>query len=97
MANNGRGAIRDKDATMEWTAPRRALVDPTREIPALLKAVEGGVTSLQRATRQLGEDPEQILNEQIEDQVRWEPLKEKQAAPPPDQPQKPKQQPKEPS
>lgn len=83
--------------TMEWTAPRRALVDPTREIPALLKAVEGGVTSLQRATRQLGEDPEQILNEQIEDQVRWEPLKEKQAAPPPDRPQQPKPKPKEPS
>ncbi|PCJ55882.1 MAG: phage portal protein [Planctomycetota bacterium] len=34
------------DVTVTWTPPRRALIDPPREIPAMLKAVAGGLTPL---------------------------------------------------
>lgn len=52
---------------LTWTPPRRALVDPTKEIPALLKQVAGGMTSMQRVQRGLGLDPETILRERKED------------------------------
>lgn len=53
--------------SLEWTAPRRALVDPTKEIPAMLKAIEGGLVSRQRTQRQLGYDPATIRQERIDD------------------------------
>ena len=52
---------------LEWTAPRRALIDPVRETAALLDAVDGGLTSLSRAQRSLGLDPETIRRERAED------------------------------
>lgn len=57
-----RGAFR-----LEWTAPRRPLIDPTKEIPAMLAEIEGGLTSLQRQQRRLGYDPETIRREREED------------------------------
>lgn len=52
---------------LHWTAPRRALIDPTREVGAILQKIEGGLTSLQREQRQLGLDPEVITREREED------------------------------
>lgn len=53
--------------SLDWTAPRRALIDPTREIPAMIEEVEGGLTSLQRQQRRLGYDPATIRREREED------------------------------
>lgn len=53
--------------SLDWTAPRRALIDPVREISAMLDAVDGGLTSLSRAQRSLGLDPETIRRERAED------------------------------
>ncbi|PHS21746.1 MAG: phage portal protein [Robiginitomaculum sp.] len=54
--------------SLTWTPPRRALIDPTKEIPAMIKQVEKGVTSLQRVQRGLGLDPETIRKEREEDE-----------------------------
>ncbi len=58
---------RCEDYTIQWTAPRRALIDPTKEVPAILKAIDGGLTSRQREQRRLGYDPETIRAERLED------------------------------
>lgn len=43
-----------------WTPPRRPLVDPTKEIPAMIKEVRAGFTSRRRKIREMGYDPEEI-------------------------------------
>lgn len=52
---------------LEWTAPRRPLIDPTKEIPAMIAEVEGGMSSMQRQQRRMGYDPEVIRRERVED------------------------------
>lgn len=56
--------------SMSWTAPRRALIDPVKEIPAILKKVEGGLSSLSREQRAMGLDPDTIARERKEDAAR---------------------------
>jgi len=52
-----------RSATVEWVPPHRILVDPTREIPALRDAVRAGFASRQGVVRQLGADPERLMDE----------------------------------
>lgn len=58
-----------KAARVTWTTPHHILVDPTREIPALREAVRAGFASRQGIVRQLGQDPERLIAQQIEDQA----------------------------
>ncbi|MBO6759274.1 MAG: hypothetical protein JJ902_23325, partial [Roseibium sp.] len=44
----------------DWTPPRRPLVDPTREIPAMRDEVKAGFSSRRQKIRQLGFDPEKV-------------------------------------
>ncbi len=53
--------------TLDWVPPHRMLVDPTREIPALANKVRAGFASRSGVVRELGFDPEQLLEEQIQD------------------------------
>lgn len=53
---------------MTWTPPRRILVDPTKEIPAMIEEVEAGLNSRQRTQRELGRDPATIRRERVEDE-----------------------------
>jgi lambda family phage portal protein len=46
-----------------WTAPARTMVDPTREIPAMMNAVRAGFMSLPEAIRKQGYDPEILARE----------------------------------
>ncbi|WBU59013.1 phage portal protein [Paracoccus albus] len=55
------------DFTLDWTPPRRILVDPTREIPAMIEEVESGLNSCQGVQRELGRDPERIREERVQD------------------------------
>lgn len=52
---------------VEWVPPHRILVDPAREISALRDAVRAGFTSRSGVQRQLGFDPERLLEEQVAD------------------------------
>lgn len=63
-------SVRSGGFRLNWTPPRRALVEPTKEIPAVLKSVDGRLTSRQRAIRQLGGDPEEIRREIAEDAAK---------------------------
>lgn len=48
---------------MVWTPPRRELIDPTKEIPALIKTIRGGLMSLSEVQRSLGYVPDEIAAE----------------------------------
>jgi lambda family phage portal protein len=49
--------------TVEWRAPRKELLDPTKEVPAIRAAVRSGLMSLDQALAEQGEDPDQVLEE----------------------------------
>jgi len=51
---------------VKHTPPRRTLVDPTREIPTIIKAVRGGVLTLFEAVQEMGYDPEEFFKEYAE-------------------------------
>ncbi len=53
-----------------WTPPRRILIDPTREIPAMIEEMEAGLSSRQRTQRELGRDPDTIRAERVEDEKK---------------------------
>jgi len=46
-----------------WTPPRREMVDPAREVPAIRDAVRSGQITQYEAIRQQGYDPEDFLRE----------------------------------
>lgn len=50
-----------------WTSPRRELIDPTKEIPAMVKGVRAGINTLSDVIRQSGKHPEKHLQEIAED------------------------------
>ena len=49
--------------SVQWVPPHRALVDPTREIPALSAKVRAGFASRSSVIRELGYDPEPVMEE----------------------------------
>jgi lambda family phage portal protein len=55
---------------IEWTAPRRPLIDPSKEIGAAIEEINAGLTSRQRKQREMGYDPELIARERQEDARR---------------------------
>lgn len=55
---------------VSWTAQRRALIDPVKEIPSVLAKIAGGLSSLSREQRAMGLDPDIIAQERQEDAAR---------------------------
>ncbi|UAY56258.1 phage portal protein [Arachidicoccus terrestris] len=53
---------------VDWTAPRREMIDPVKETNALVKATQAGFTSWQEVVRQQGYNPDDVLKEITEDQ-----------------------------
>lgn len=45
------------DLDYEWTAPRREMIDPMKEISATLLQVKAGLITMQEAIKELGYDP----------------------------------------
>lgn len=50
-------------AYFKWVMPRREMIDPTKEVPALGKKIRLGLTSLQRAHAEQGYDTDEVLAE----------------------------------
>ena len=46
-----------------WTPPRREMIDPTKEVPAMKDAIRSGLATLSDSVRQLGYDPDDHLSE----------------------------------
>lgn len=64
-----------------WTAQRRPLIDPAKEIGAAIDEIGAGLTSLQRKQREMGYDPDVIARERGEDAERLRGLPPPPAAP----------------
>lgn len=50
-------------AMWEWTAPRREMIDPTKEVPAMRDRIRAGLASLPEVIRENGYDPETLMAE----------------------------------
>jgi lambda family phage portal protein len=61
------GRVAEPRSAVKWTPPRRTLLDPSREIPAMVKAMRGGLTSLSETLRELGYDPKTVIRELAND------------------------------
>lgn len=64
-----------------WTAQRRPLIDPAKEIGAAIQEIDAGLTSLQRKQREMGHDPDVIARERAEDRLRQPDLATQPEAP----------------
>jgi lambda family phage portal protein len=62
--------IEPTDYRLKWTAPRRPVVDPTKDYPALNKKIRAGLASRQSTIREAGEDPDRVMREIEEDNRR---------------------------
>lgn len=51
------------DVRMTWTPARRELIDPQKEVGAIIEAVRGGLMSLSEAIRRSGYEPGEVLAE----------------------------------
>jgi lambda family phage portal protein len=72
---------------LEWTAPRRPLIDPSKEIGAAIEEIDAGLNSRQRKQREMGLDPDVIARERAEDAARDAVLPQR-PGPRPEQPEK---------
>lgn len=61
--------------TRKFTPPKREMVDPTKEVPALKDSVRSGFTTLSEAIRQSGKDPEAHFEELRRDNETIDKLK----------------------
>lgn len=55
--------IDNSEATMKWMYPRKEMIDPTKEIPAAIKGIRAGITSLPRTHASMGMDTDEIMEE----------------------------------
>ena len=51
------------DVSMTWTPARRELIDPQKEVGAIIEAVRGGLMSLSEAIRRSGYEPGEVMAE----------------------------------
>jgi lambda family phage portal protein len=56
-----------KPCKAEWTAPRREMIDPVKEIAGMMAQVRAGFMSYQEALRTTGNDPDAVMREISED------------------------------
>lgn len=61
-------------AYFKWVMPRREMIDPTKEVPAMMKKIRGGLTSLQRTHAEQGYDSDEILAEIAADNAKLDKL-----------------------
>lgn len=58
----------------QWTPPRRALIDPSREVGAIIRKIDSGLSSRQDEVRKLGRHVEDVDEERRQDMEREEEL-----------------------
>jgi lambda family phage portal protein len=50
--------VKMSDVVVSWTPPRREMIDPTKEIPAMMKSVRSGFSTISDVLRQTGKHPD---------------------------------------
>jgi lambda family phage portal protein len=63
--SNVLGHVRQLSVPVTWTPPRREMIDPVKEVEGIEKSIRAGITSLQAAIRENGDDPDEILAENL--------------------------------
>lgn len=56
--------------SIDWTAPKRPMIDPAKELKPIVEKIDKGISSLQREQRAMGLDPDVIARERAEDAQR---------------------------
>ena len=64
----------DESLTVRWSPPRRQMLNPEKEVPAIRDAVRSGQLTPSGAVRELGQDPDEFFNEWSEDAKRLDEL-----------------------
>jgi lambda family phage portal protein len=59
-----------REYRIKWTPPRPLVTDPVRETTAMLKEIDGGLSSRSHKIRELGYDPEEVDRERADDMAR---------------------------
>ena len=59
---------------VQWTVPRRIMIDPVKEIKAMIDEVRAGFKSWEEAVRENGFDPEQVKKELVKNQEEFKKL-----------------------
>lgn len=57
---------------LDWTAPRREMIDPAKEMKAMKEAIRSRLMSWQEAMRVLGYDPATVITEFVEDDAAFD-------------------------
>ena len=57
------GYVKQIKVVPSWTPPRREMIDPVKEVAGVKLSIRAGLTSLQEAIRQNGDDPEEVMYE----------------------------------
>lgn len=60
------------EVDVEWTTPRREMIDPVKETEAMALAIRNGLTSWQEAVRELGYDPNTLIAQIVEDNKKFD-------------------------
>ena len=66
--------VRTENTETVYTPPKREMVDPTKEVPALQKAIRSGLITWSEAVRQTGNDPDKQLAEYKTDKEKFDEL-----------------------
>ena len=68
------GEMYSDDTSFKHIPPRREMIDPTKEIPATIKAIRAGLTSTTDEIAAMGKDPEAVFEQLAKDQQKTEEL-----------------------
>ena len=67
--------LNTQDLRVDWTPPRREMIDPVKETKAMIDQIQAGLLSYPDAIRQLGNDPEIQMNLIAENNATLDSLK----------------------
>lgn len=59
-----------QDTGAKHIPPRREMIDPTKEVPATIKKIRAGLTSLSDEISAMGLDPDEVMNQLEQDQAK---------------------------
>lgn len=63
-----------RDVSFKWTPPRREMIEPAKEVPAMRDAIRSGLSSLSEEIRSLGSDPDDTMAEIVADNEKMDAL-----------------------
>ena len=72
MAASKMATGKGESVIVDWTPPRREMIDPVKETNAIILAIRAGLISWQEAVREQGYDPDTLLAHIAEDNKKFD-------------------------